>query len=54
MKVTIDRLYKKLELLIITHQQTKEELNRSIQQVEELSKQLELQNSSIQQLGRKK
>ena len=53
MKVTIDRLYKKLELLIITHQQTKEELNRSIQQVEELSKQLELQNSSIQQLEEK-
>lgn len=53
MKATIDRLYKKLELLVSAHQQTRDELNRSTQKVAELNKQLDLQNSSIHQLEEK-
>lgn len=53
MKATIDRLHKKLELLVSAHQQTKDDLNQSIQQIEDLNKQLDFQNTSIRQLEEK-
>lgn len=53
MKVTIQRLHNKLELLLSNYQQIKEELNTSSQKVDELSKKLEVQNETIQQLNEK-
>jgi uncharacterized coiled-coil DUF342 family protein len=53
MKVTIERLHNKLELLLSNYQQIKEELNTSSQKVDELSKKLEVQNETIQQLNEK-
>lgn len=53
MKATIERLHNKLESLLANYQHVKEELNVSSQKVDELSKKLEVQNNTIQQLNEK-
>jgi len=53
MKATIERLHNKLESLLANYQHLKEELNVSSQRVVELSKKLEVQNNTIQQLNEK-
>jgi peptidoglycan hydrolase CwlO-like protein len=53
MKATIERLHNKLESLLANYQHLKEELNVSSQMVDELSKKLEVQNNTIQQLNEK-
>ena len=53
MKATIKRLHNKLESLLANYQHVKEELNVSSQKVDELSKILEVQNNTIQQLNEK-
>jgi len=53
MKATIERLHNKLESLLANYQHLKEELNTSSQRVDELSKKLEVQNETIQQLNEK-
>jgi peptidoglycan hydrolase CwlO-like protein len=53
MKATIERLHNKLESLLANYQHLKEELNVSSQRVDELSKKLEVQNNTIQQLNEK-
>ena len=53
MKATIERLHNKLESLLANYQHLKEELNGSSQRVVELSKKLEVQNNTIQQLNEK-
>jgi predicted nucleic acid-binding Zn-ribbon protein len=53
MKATIERLHNKLESLLVNYQQLKEELNASTERVDDLSKRLEVQNQTIQQLNDK-
>ena len=53
MKATIDRLHNKLESLVANYHHLKEELNASNQKVDVLSKQLDEQNQTIQQLNEK-
>ena len=53
MKATIERLHNKLESLLVNYQQLKVELNASTERVENLSKRLDVQNQTIQQLNDK-
>ena len=53
MKETIERLHNKIVLLLENYQQLKEELKVSNQRVNVLSKQLDEQHQTIQQLNEK-
>jgi predicted nucleic acid-binding Zn-ribbon protein len=53
MKATIERLHNKLESLLVNYQRVKKELNASTERVDDLSKRLEVQNQTIQQLNDK-
>ena len=53
MKATIERLHNKLESLLANYQQLKEELKASNQKLDVLSKQLDENNQTIQQLNEK-
>jgi len=53
MKATIQRLYSKMESLIAKYEAVNEQYQLSLNQIEELSKQIELHEQAIKQLEEK-
>jgi len=53
MKATIERLFVKMESLVAKYERAKEQQNQSLLKIDELTKQLELHQNTIQQLEEK-